>query len=72
MVYGSWYGKSRDDPTLRPFVPGDRDWKWRILSVTEPQYDEHLKQWFVDYTKYLELDPCPCCGQPRGAGSLHP
>lgn len=63
--------KSREDPRLQ-VVPGGMDGpSGRILTVEPVQYDAYLKEWLLYYTVYVEPGPCPCCGQPRGAGSLH-
>lgn len=51
--------------------PGDLEGQIRVLTVTAPEFDDYLGEWAIHYTAYVEPRPCPCCGQPRGAGSLH-
>lgn len=63
--------KKRDDPSLA-IKPGDLDGAVRILSVSKAQFHSYTKEWTLQYSAYVELTNCPCCGQPRGAGSLHP
>jgi hypothetical protein len=70
VIDGTRTAKTKDDPSLR-MRPGDLEGTMRILSATKPEHSDYLKAWFVDYIAYIEHGPCPCCGQPRGAGSLH-
>jgi hypothetical protein len=71
VIHGTRYGATKDDPVFLPLVAGNLDGGLRYLRVTRPKYEKYLKQWTVSYMAYCELDPCECCGQPRGAGSLH-
>jgi hypothetical protein len=63
-------GKSKNDPDLKMTV-GSLEGNFRILRVTQPKYSDYMKLWYIEFCWYHEPGPCPCCGQPRGAGSLH-
>jgi hypothetical protein len=73
--YGDLYelrtAKTKDDPSLHA-VPGSVEGNWLILTATSPYWDSYVKAWCVNVQAYHLKGPCPCCGQPRGAGSLHP
>lgn len=71
MMEGTRSCPSKDDPRLRELVAGRVIDDWFILTATRPKYSEYSRTWQVHYTVYVIPEPCSCCRQPRGAGSLH-
>lgn len=71
-IDGMTWRKKKNHPDLIEIVPGALIGRLRILTATKPRYDSYVKEYGVRWTAYAEPQPCSCCGQPRGAGSLHP
>lgn len=70
-IVGTTWRKQKDHPDLLEIIPGALLGSHRILTATKPRFDSYIGEHGVNWSAYPEPRPCPCCGEPRGAGSLH-